>query len=78
MKKNVVIEKAVSRIGGQAALAKAIGVTPAMVYQWLTGRRPVPAERCAAIEAATSGAVTRADLRPDLWGDTPKPAKRAA
>lgn len=69
MKTNQQIKKAVAACGGQAALAKAIGVSPAMVYQWLTGRRPVPAERCAAIETATEGNVTRADLRPDLWGE---------
>lgn len=28
-------------------------------------------ERCAAIEQATGGAVTRAELRPDIFADTP-------
>jgi DNA-binding transcriptional regulator YdaS (Cro superfamily) len=49
------------------ALAKAIGVSPVMVSLWKTGARPVPIERCVAIEQATGGAVTRRDLRPDDW-----------
>jgi DNA-binding transcriptional regulator YdaS (Cro superfamily) len=50
---------------GAAALARAIGVNSAIVYQWRTGRRPVPIEHCAAIEIATQGEVSRRDLRPD-------------
>ena len=38
-----------------------------MVSQWASGTKPVPIERCPAIERATSGAVTRRDLRPDDW-----------
>jgi DNA-binding transcriptional regulator YdaS (Cro superfamily) len=47
--------------------ARAVGVSPDMVYQWIKGIRPVSAERCVAIEQATAGAVTRKDLRPDDW-----------
>jgi DNA-binding transcriptional regulator YdaS (Cro superfamily) len=50
-----------------AALAREIGVAPALIYQWRTGRRPVPPGRCADIERATAGKVTRRDLRPDDW-----------
>lgn len=57
--------------GGQAALARRLGITPAAVNQWVVGSRPVPAERCRAIEAATGGAVTRYDLRPDVFGEPP-------
>lgn len=48
-------------------LARKAGVSPALLYQWRTGRRPVPVERCADIERATGGAVTRRDLRPLDW-----------
>lgn len=51
----------------QAEFARAIGVKHAVVYQWVTGRRPVPIERCAEIEKATNGLVSRKDLRPDDW-----------
>lgn len=53
--------------GGQAALSRQLGVTAAAVNQWLKGLRPVPARHCVAIEAATKGAVTRQDLRPNDW-----------
>jgi len=63
------IEKAVSQLGGQAKLAEAIGTTQSFVSQWVTGRRPIPATWCRAIERATGGEVTRADLRPDVFGE---------
>lgn len=50
-------------------LARAIGVSPVLISQWKTGARPVPIDRCPAIERATGGAVTRRDLRPDDWAD---------
>lgn len=56
----------------KAVLARLVGVTPAMVWQWENGRRPVPATRCADIEQATGGAVTRQELRPDVFGE-PQP-----
>lgn len=62
------INKAADACGGQAHLAKAIGVTPAAVNQWVNGLRPVPPGRCIAIEKASGGAVTRYDLRPDVFG----------
>lgn len=48
-------------------MAEACGVSAANVYQWSRGIRPVPVEHCAAIEAATLGAITRQELRPDDW-----------
>ncbi|KVU22295.1 hypothetical protein WK65_18325 [Burkholderia ubonensis] len=51
----------------QAAFAEQLGVSQGLIYQWLTGRRPVAADKCVAIERATCGAVTRRDLRPDDW-----------
>lgn len=53
--------------GASASLAARIGVTPGFISQWRSGHRPVPIERCAEIEAATDGVVTRKDLRPDDW-----------
>ena len=57
-------------MGGTQQLAAAIGVTFQTVHQWRKdgeGSRPVPIGRCAAIEAATKGAVSRRDLRPNDW-----------
>jgi DNA-binding transcriptional regulator YdaS (Cro superfamily) len=61
------IHHACERVGSQAGLAKAIEVAPALVHQWRSGARPVPVQHCLAIERATSGAVTRRDLRPTDW-----------
>lgn len=63
------IKRAVQSVGSNAALAIQVGVSPGMVSQWVSGKRPVAATRCAAIETATKGAVTRYELRPDVFGD---------
>lgn len=63
------IERAVKAVGGQAALAAALGVSSSFVNQWVTGKRPVPPTRCRAIEAATNSVVTCEELRPDVFGD---------
>ena len=55
--------------GRAASLARALGVRPVVVSRWGAGTKPVPVERCAAIERATQGAVARQDLRPDDWQD---------
>ncbi|MGB4064225.1 MAG: helix-turn-helix domain-containing protein [Azonexus sp.] len=61
------IQKSCEIVGSQKALADFVGVTPGAVNQWMSGLRPVPVERCPAIELSTSGQVTRRDLRPDDW-----------
>lgn len=58
---------AAKHVGSVSALASSLGVQPPTVHQWCNGSRPVPIEKCVAIEKATSGAVTRKDLRPDDW-----------
>jgi DNA-binding transcriptional regulator YdaS (Cro superfamily) len=65
--------------GKGTALAQALKVSQPTVSDWSTGKKPVPVERCAQLERATGGVVTRKDLRPDDWqeiwpelaGDTP-------
>lgn len=47
-------------------LAAALEIPAALLSQWKTGVRKVPAERCPAIEKATAGAVTCEELRPDV------------
>ena len=68
------LQKAVVIAGGQTALAKKVGVKQQNISWWITRSRKVPAERCIAIEAATHGAVTRHDLRPDVFGPAPAPS----
>lgn len=61
------LQRAVDELGGQAALAVAVGVKQQHVWNWLNRNGAVPADRCAAIEQATGRAVMRWDLRPDDW-----------
>lgn len=70
------IEAAISHVGTAAALASTLGVTPQAVSQWRSGARPVPPRLALAIESATGGAVTRYELRRDIFG--PDPAKQEA
>lgn len=53
--------------GRGSILASRLNVAPQQIYQWASGSRGVPIERCVEIEQATDGAVTRQDLRPDDW-----------
>ena len=68
----------------QVDLARDLSVAPPLLYQWRTGIRQVPAERCWQIERATDGAVTCEELRPDLaehWAylrGTARPSRDAA
>lgn len=61
-------------LGGQAALARALGVTPGTVGQIVMGVRKTPRDRCPAIESATGGQVVVETLRPDVrWVRVPDP-----
>lgn len=72
------IEQAIGRAGGRSGVARACGVSVEAVRQWLLPGRGVPAKRAVEIERATSGAVTRYDLRPDIFGAPPVSAPAAA
>lgn len=48
--------------------ARLAGVSRAMVGHWLAGKKRISGERCAEIERRSSGAIRRAQLRPDLFG----------
>lgn len=61
------IQLAAAHLGGQAELARVLQVSPPTVNQWIKGRRPVPVDKCVAIETATQGKVSRRDLRPNDW-----------
>ncbi len=61
------LEEYLTTIETNAGLARILGVAPSLVSQWRNGVRPIPFERCAEIEAATNGLVSRIDLCPDNW-----------
>jgi TorA maturation chaperone TorD len=60
------LQRAIDAAGGVSALATAIGIAQPSVSGWTR----VPADRIAAIEAATG--VSRETLRPDLYAATTK------
>lgn len=61
----------------QVALAKAISASTSFVNQWVSGKRPIPAPYCVAIEQATKGQVTRQEMRKDWQSIWPELAKRS-
>lgn len=61
----VALNEAVAVAGGQAALARAIGVSQPSVWHWVNKSRKVAAEYVLKVEAATG--VHRRRLRPDLY-----------
>lgn len=61
-----------------AALAHSAEVSPSTLYMIALGhKRPGPA-LAARIDASTGGQVTRAELRPDVFGPGPARGKRKA
>ena len=71
------LQEAIAICGTQTELARRIGgkVKTGHIYHWLRNR--VPPERCADIERATEGRVTRHDLRPDVFGAAPASLQEA-
>lgn len=63
------LAKAIDIVGGQSQLARLLGVKQANIWHWLNRAERVPGEYVLGIEKATGGAITRRDLRPDLYPD---------
>ena len=51
----------ITACGGVNQVARALGVTPAAVSQWLTGFRRVPADQCVRLEALFPGRARRVE-----------------
>lgn len=63
------IEVVVGIAGSQRALADVLRLKqPSNVSQWVNGIRKVPTKHFDAIERLTDNRVTRAQLRPDIFG----------
>jgi len=71
------LDRAISILGGVSQLAAAIGAKQNVVSNWRI-RGQVPSDRCIAIERATAGAVTRYELRADVFGEPPSADREAA
>lgn len=54
--------------GGFPRVAEKLGFNAEFLRQVAKGRRRVSPHNAIRIESATNGAVTRADLRPDIFG----------
>ncbi len=65
---NQALERAIECMGGVAKLARALGVQSQAVSQWRSGATSISASRALEIELVTGRAVSRADLRPDIFG----------
>lgn len=61
---NESILRAAHAVGGQAELARQLGVVAVTVNQWAKNKRPVPDDKCVGIELATAGEVTVEQLAP--------------
>lgn len=59
------IAKACLIVGSQAALAARLGVSPGLVNQWVTGRRPIDGKHGPGIEELTGGLVLRERVCPE-------------
>lgn len=60
--------------GAATRLARDVGVSPPLIWQWLSGQRPIPPDRCPAIERASGGKVSCEELRTDVrWLRVPDP-----
>ncbi len=70
------VKKAIDILGGQAALARACGVTQPAVFRWLNGSR-VKADHVMSIVNATNGVVKAYQIRPDLPDTFPHPNPEA-
>lgn len=57
----------ISDMARRATLASDAGTSTDYLWQVATGRRRASHLLAAAIERATHGAVSRTDLRPDIW-----------
>jgi len=64
---NASVKRACKAIGGQRALANALGIADAQVNQWVTGRRSVPVKYCQSIVELTEGLISLQELRPEDW-----------
>lgn len=68
------LHKAIQLFGSQRRLALALNLSPMAVSHWMKTQQ-VPYDKAIRIEQITHGAVTRCELRPDLW-ERPTPPER--
>lgn len=62
------IERAVKHHGSQAKLAEAIGCSQQQI-SYLLKAKGITADMALKVDAATDGAVSKHELRPDIFGE---------
>jgi DNA-binding transcriptional regulator YdaS (Cro superfamily) len=72
------LRRAVGLKGSQNRLAAAMGCSQSKISWLLVARDEIALEDALAIERATGGAVSKHDLRPDVFGARPAGQGRAA
>lgn len=70
--------KYVKDAGGREAAAQKLDITVGMVGHVMNGVRNLSIKRALLVEAQTGGRISRADLRPDVFGPAPTEARNAA
>jgi len=68
------IAKAIRIAGSQTALGNLLGLTPQAIQKW-AAHGAVPGERCRELEAKLNGQVTRYELNPAVFGESPESVK---
>lgn len=63
------IERLSEHFGSQRSLAVALGIRPQSITKWKLNQ--IPAERVLEIERLCEGAVSRYEMRPDVFGEAP-------
>lgn len=69
--KNAIIRNVIDFFGGQAQLAKALGVSQSAVSQWLNNQARISADNAECVEYLTEGKFTKIMLRPHRKTKTP-------
>ena len=53
--------------GRSLVVARALGVSPPVVSDWVTGKKAIPASHCKAITRLSEGLVSCQEMRPTDW-----------
>lgn len=63
------LKSAVEAMGSQSKLARALGISQQGVSYIINHAQSVPVEVAVGIHRLTNGKISKADLRPDIFGD---------
>jgi DNA-binding transcriptional regulator YdaS (Cro superfamily) len=67
MKKEEALRKVINKVGSGAELGRKLGVSNTIVWDWVGGRKPIPAKLVRKLVELSQGEITESDLRPDIF-----------